>query len=235
MRIVIKLNKQQLAAETKKAAMRVIRERAEAVGVLLKAQTQKRFDESGDEEIRWAPLWANNDRAVGDMADLQESGSTATDKRKTAYQKALKRYEKNKTNANANKLRIAKEQMDTRNTSYRRGGKPELDTGALRASIDYRTTPMENGYRVSVGSPLPYAKWQNDGFSTKGPNYIPLTMAGAKKPLGVDPESLGLVRGYDYVMAWNGVTVPARPFIRITPKNINEIKETFGLAEAAGA
>ncbi len=99
--------------------------------------------------------------------------------------------------------------------SYRNGGQPLRNTGALKQSFE--TNVVKNSSMdidCVVSSPLAYAAYQQYGFTTAGPNFIPLNRKAARSHVkGANPKLEGLVQGKDYIMAWNGVTVPARPIV----------------------
>ena len=103
----------------------------------------------------------------------------------------------------------------------RRGGEPLRDTGALYQSVTQRATKTPNGAQSEVGSPLMHGLYQQNGITTKGPNFIPIT-ARAK-----DGWNSKLVLGWDYVMAWNGVKVKPRVWMRFTDRNKRDIRESF--------
>lgn len=111
----------------------------------------------------------------------------------------------------------------------RSGGQPLRDTGALEASffVEKVTTSGLEAESV-IASGVPYAAFHQTGFQTSGPNYIPLTRRGARlHATGANPNAEGLVRGVDFIMAWKGVTVPARPMIDYEdPINKKQIEET---------
>lgn len=108
--------------------------------------------------------------------------------------------------------------------SFRAGGQPLRDTGKLAASLGATATSNGGNIRLTMQG-RKYGLYQDRGFSTKGPNYIPLTMKGRRgHGTGRDPNLEGLERGNDYIMAWRGVTVPARPFILPTRADL----KTFG-------
>jgi phage gpG-like protein len=225
------------------AEVRARNERAaEAVGSLVVGQIQSRFVNGGDSELRWPDLWANDDAAVSRMVRAQQ-GDDAQGKRDAAVKRAEKSLERAKAKNErgeyatgkgqaairraTNKLRAAEELSRTSNPSYRKGGNPLQDTGALQASFFYRVTPTDGGFNIAIGSPLEYAPFHQAGFKSSGPNYIPLSIKGAKKPKGADPDAMGLLPGVDYVMAWRGVTVPPRPMVRFTQQDRRDIAETF--------
>ena len=114
---------------------------------------------------------------------------------------------------------------------FRQGGKPLLDT---RQHI-YNTL---NGTRTRQGNTILYtlrgslaAVFHHNGFKTKGPNFIPLTLhARRTHRKGNDPRLEGLVKDVDYIMAWKGVDVPARPIFRIAPEDRRQIIRTIQVA-----
>ena len=98
---------------------------------------------------------------------------------------------------------------------YRSGGKPLSDTGELAASFQRPAVSIQgNVLTVTMLSSADYARWHQDGYSTDGPNYIPITYKGKTQHVaGADPKKEGLIQGVDYVMAWNGVDVPQRKMV----------------------
>lgn len=98
-------------------------------------------------------------------------------------------------------------------TSFRAGGQPLRDTGDLARSLG--ATATSTGTRIRLGMlGNRYGLYQDRGFKTKGPNYIPLTKRGKRgHGTGQNPIAEGLTRNKDFKMAWKGVTVPSRPFI----------------------
>lgn len=117
---------------------------------------------------------------------------------------------------------------------YRQGGKPLQDTGELAASFQRPEVSIQgNVLTVTMVSSVDYARWHQDGFSTDGPNYIPLTIKGKTQHVkGADPKTEGLVEGEDYIMAWNGVDVPQRKMVdyqNLTNKNriLNVIRQFY--------
>lgn len=117
--------------------------------------------------------------------------------------------------------------------SYRAGGQPLRDTGRLLRSL---TAKAKNSGTTRVTVTLrgeEYGIYHEKGFSTTGPNYIPLTKAGKRKhKTGSNPAEEGLTRGKDFTMAWNGVTVPKRPFLVPTDAEFAEIGRTIKIALA---
>lgn len=96
---------------------------------------------------------------------------------------------------------------------YRTGGQPLRDTGKLAGSLSARGAYSGGKIRLTM-SGRKYGLYQDRGFKTNGPNYIPISMKGKRRhATGANPHSEGLKRGRDFVMRWKGVRVPARPFI----------------------
>lgn len=238
MKTSIRINKQAFKREIRHVSDARAERVAGAAGQMVLGQIVERFDRGGDEERPWPDLWANNDAAVRRMTE-RAIGDKGRTKLVREYDKAKRNLDRVKKRADEggyavgkasgairkarNRLKAAEHQMRIGNTSYRRGGKPLQDTGALRASFFAVTRPTPRGWRVEVGSPLPYAVYHQEGFETSGPNYIPLTIKGAKKPKGADPDVLGLLPGVDYVMAWRGVTVPPRRMVGFTSRNRRDL------------
>ena len=87
-------------------------------------------------------------------------------------------------------------------------------------------------YQINVYGPL-HAIFHELGFETSGPNFIPLTKKGKRShATGRNPTKEGLVRGKDFVMAWQGVTVPKRPFMIPTNDEWGEIGKSIRLGLA---
>ena len=98
-------------------------------------------------------------------------------------------------------------------TSYRSGGQPLVDTGALANSLSSTAKTKNSAINITLRGKK-YGIYQDRGFKTKGPNFIPLTKKGRRgHATGANPMGEGLVRGKDFTMAWKGVTVPSRPFL----------------------
>lgn len=107
---------------------------------------------------------------------------------------------------------------------------PLRATGDLQRSFEIPESHIEEGRLVlSIASASAIASFHQEGFSTTGPNYIPITRKGRllHRP-GANPKDEGLVQGVDYIIAFNGVTVPARPMIDYgDPVNLQEIRDTI--------
>jgi phage gpG-like protein len=118
--------------------------------------------------------------------------------------------------------------------SYRNGGQPLRDTGNLLRSIGAKAE-QTGPARLSVTmSGAIYGIYHEKGFSTDGPNFIPLTRKGKRThATGANPNTENLSQGKDYVMAWGGVDVPARPFLVPTAVEFSAIGKTIriGLAK----
>lgn len=203
------------------------------IGGVVKSQAQARFANSGDEDGAWPDLWANDDSRVRRMVEpqLEEAGreKLAREVRNAqkAYDKAFAATDSAKMLKASGRLDRAKAALDG-NPSYRRGGKPLVDTGAGQASITYRVLPPAGGsVLIEIGSPLQYLQYQQEGFKTQGPNFIPLSLKAKKHQTGANPRDEGLIPGVDYVIAWGGVTVPARPIVRFTKANLAELAGTL--------
>lgn len=107
--------------------------------------------------------------------------------------------------------------------SYRTGEQPLKDTGRLRRSLTASATVTGGTIDVKVGG-VGYGEYQNRGITTTGPNFIPLTRKGARNYAGGTALVPGrLQQGKDYIMAWQGVTVPARNFVEPTPEDFHVI------------
>jgi phage gpG-like protein len=116
--------------------------------------------------------------------------------------------------------------------SYRAGGKPLRDTGQMMREMNAKGQAGGNGVSIILYGPL-HAIFHELGFETSGPNYIPLTRKGKRShATGNNPTKEGLVRGKDFVMAWQGVTVPKRPFMIPTNDEWGEIGKSIRLGLA---
>lgn len=79
-------------------------------------------------------------------------------------------------------------------------------TRALYKSITARVRKTGSGWQIVI-SGEEYGIYQDRGFSTSGPNFVPLTPQGMKRKGK---------RGKDFFIAKNGVTVPSRAFLEPT-------------------
>jgi phage gpG-like protein len=118
---------------------------------------------------------------------------------------------------------------------YRSGGNPLQgeSTGGLMSSLKARVTTSANKITMRLTDGVGYGVYHQKGFKTKGPNYIPITSRGKKRhQKGNDPTKEGLVKGKDYFIAWNGVTVPQRKIFNLPPEDVQELKRAIGDAIA---
>lgn len=116
--------------------------------------------------------------------------------------------------------------------SYRNGEQPLRATGDLMRSIQAKAE-QTGPARVSViMQGFIYGIYHEKGFSTHKPNFIPLTKR-AKRIHATGAGLDKLSQGKDYLMAWGGVTVPARPFLVPTAVEFSDIGKTIkiGLAK----
>ncbi len=107
--------------------------------------------------------------------------------------------------------------------SYRADGQPLLDTRVhIQDTLSDRAEQTRDGVRYWLVGPL-IAIYHQFGFTTKGPNFIPLTMKAKRTHVpGVNPDDEDLVDGEDYIIAWAGVTVPQRKIFNLPPENVAE-------------
>jgi phage gpG-like protein len=117
--------------------------------------------------------------------------------------------------------------------SYRAGGQPLRDTGNLQRSITAKAALVgPTRVEVTLAGAL-YGIFHELGFSTSGPNFIPLTRKGKREhATGRNPYAEGLTRGKDFIMAWNGVEVQKRPFLVPTNTEWAEIGRSIRLGLA---
>jgi hypothetical protein len=109
------------------------------------------------------------------------------------------------------------------NTSYRSGGQPLVDTGKLIGSLGADGARVGKGISITMKG-RKYGLYQDRGFTTKKPNFIPLSMKGKRgHATGRNPNKEGLEKGKDFIMAWRGVTVPSRPFIMPTRDDLRRL------------
>jgi hypothetical protein len=107
--------------------------------------------------------------------------------------------------------------------SYRNGGQPLRNTGQMYRSLKAKGERTSTGFSVALTG-LKHALYQDKGFKTSGPNYIPLTRKGARNhATGANPATEGLKRGRDWLKAKSGVTVPSRPFLMPTNDEMRDI------------
>ncbi len=108
---------------------------------------------------------------------------------------------------------------------YRNGGQPLVNRGTgggLLGSLNARGDRQSNGIRLVLRGHK-YGLFQDMGFQTAGPNYIPLTKKGARYDSGKKARAAGMVPGQDFTGRKKGVTVPARPFLLPTRNDRRDI------------
>lgn len=107
-------------------------------------------------------------------------------------------------------------------SGYRNGGQPLRDTGRLAKSMNARVDRQPNGIRLVLRGHK-YGLFQDMGFQTAGPNYIPLTKKGSRYDSSKNARAAGLKAGQDFMGRKKGVTVPARPFLLPTRNDRRDI------------
>ena len=122
--------------------------------------------------------------------------------------------------------------------SYRADGQPLMDDagrGGLFSRLAGTTTIDGNVITATLLAPL-YAIYHQHGFTTKGPNFIPLTLRAKRDHMpGANPANEGLepwnpkTGEGDYVMAWRGVTVPQRKIFNLPQEDRADILTTIRL------
>mgnify|MGYP005818425125 CR=1 FL=1 len=131
----------------------------------------------------------------------------------------------------SDRVRDGKYQKGHRGVSYRRGGKPLIDNGLLRASF-FMMAPQitKNGVSVSIRSSSYYAPYHQHGWRADPARmyFIPLTLKARRTHrTGADPADEGLISGEDYIIVRGGWEVPARPMIDYDdPANKKEVIDT---------
>lgn len=193
----------------KKIVGKILRRATPDIRTLQLEQISNAFRNSGQPSAKWKPLWA--DTFQGKVPEKREA---ALAKATNSYAKA--RASGGNTDNALTRVLKAKAKA-TPAESYRKGGKPLNNFGHLKDSFFTKYAFVfenEGTAIIVVASPLLYAAWQHTGFKTKGPNFIPLTRkAMLRHVLHANPKGEGLEQGVDYIMAWKGVNVPARPII----------------------
>jgi phage gpG-like protein len=117
-----------------------------------------------------------------------------------------------------------------RSPSYRNGGQPLRNTGKMERSLNAKGSSSGSGMTITLRG-VKYALFQDRGFTTSKPNYIPISPKGVRgHGTGMNPRKEGLRKGKDYMMAWGGVTVPARPFLLPTKREIQDIGRSIAMS-----
>jgi hypothetical protein len=142
--------------------------------------------------------------------------------------------------ADTAKITIGKGKRRRQVEHYRKGGTPLYDTGELFRGLHSETRLVHDGIKLTLkGSAI--AVFQQTGFKTQFPNWIPFTRAAAREgprkvtgkqryaptkrsyPIGKPPSFL----------AAKGVTVPARPIFAMPESAKKELSRL--VARALGA
>lgn len=201
----ISINKAQLKDEFAKLSAKMMDKVGKGIQKEQMSQVHTAFREHGQPGQPWKRLWADTYQGPIASKDAER------------FQKATKALIKASPKTKAK----AKERFDKAfaklvpATSYRKGGEPLKDNGILAGSF-FRHSVMVAAKKVVslIASHIFYAIYHQVGYKTKGPNFIPLTIRARRVHVkGKNPEDEGLEKGVDYIMAWNGVTVPPRPMI----------------------
>lgn len=219
-------------------APEALRPYAEKIGAVVVSQIGERFANGGDPDAPWAPLWVDNDGAVARVLESgaprrRRSSDAMIERADRASKRATREYRAG-TMSRSKKARVQRQAREMRKRSreakgeglpdrFRKGGKPLRDNGTLAASFVSVVETSPEGVTITVGSPVPHARYQHAGIDTTGPNYIPLTQAARG---GWNPR---LIPGWDYIVL-NSVSVPARPIVRMTEQNRDEIVNSLDLA-----
>jgi phage gpG-like protein len=100
----------------------------------------------------------------------------------------------------------------------------------MERSLNAKGSSSGSGMTITLRG-VKYALFQDRGFTTSKPNYIPISPKGARgHGTGMNPRKEGLRKGKDYMMAWGGVTVPARPFLLPTKREIQDIGRSIAMS-----
>jgi hypothetical protein len=110
---------------------------------------------------------------------------------------------------------------------YRKGGQPLLDTRKGWGAIHSHMTTIRNGIRITLTMPI-YMIFQNYGFKTSGPNFIPFEKGGKRKMAVLQAkrdkgeEATDKEKNIPGITV-RGVTVPARPIYAMPSSSKQEI------------
>lgn len=119
--------------------------------------------------------------------------------------------------------------------SYRRGGKPLLDTRQGYAAVSTTAEGKLPELTVRVRAPA-YMVYQHAGFTTKGPNFMPVSLLAKRiHQKGRNPRAEGLFKGKDFWIFRNGVTIPPRPFAKLGPKYMQRVAKTIARSMRANS
>lgn len=105
---------------------------------------------------------------------------------------------------------------------YRNGGQPLRDSGLLADTVNARGDRQSSGIRIVLRGQK-YGLFQDMGFRTPGPNYIPLTKRATRYDKGKIARAAGMIPGQDFTGRKKGVTVPGRPFLLPTRNDKRDI------------
>lgn len=219
----------------KDLAVKSLRRCANDLAVVQKEQVAEAFKNQGQPSKKWPPLWA--DSFVG---DVPRKARENLNKAQSSFYKAMhsKKPDSQKIARAHARLDKAIEKLKP-SFSYRKGGQRLFDAGHTGTHLAGSFFIKHNfvfeaaqSIIVTIASSSLYAKWQQDGVKTRGPNFIPLTLKARREhQKGVNPAHEGLEYGVDYIMAWKGVNVPASPMIDYSdPVNKKQIDDTILLS-----
>ena len=117
--------------------------------------------------------------------------------------------------------------------SYRRNGKPLMDTKTLYNGLKGQIIATGNKIKVALLDTVGYGVDHQEGFSKDGPVPIALTRKAARlmKAGGIKSlDDTDLKEGKDYIIAWDGVEVPQRKIFNTPPENIKALSKNIGRA-----
>ena len=117
--------------------------------------------------------------------------------------------------------------------SYRRNGKPLMDTRMLYNGLKGQVIAAGDKIKVTLLDSVGYGIDHQTGFERKGPVPIALTRKAARlmKAGGIKSlDDTDLKEGKDYMIAWDGVKVPQRKIFNTPPENIKAFARNIGRA-----
>lgn len=116
--------------------------------------------------------------------------------------------------------------------SYRRGGKPLLDTRQGYAAIHAEQSGEYPQYEVTIKAPS-YMCMQHAGFTSEGKHFIALSQRARRiHRTGENPTKEGLIRGKDYWILGR-VSIPARPFAKLGPSYMRRVAKSVAMSMRA--
>lgn len=213
---------------TQSQAVKLLRRLSNDLAVVQKEQVAEAFKNSGQPGKKWPPLWA--DSFVGKVP-WKKQGTLINAQTAFFYAMHARNPDSMKIVKAQARVQKANEQLIAA-TSYRKGGKPLWDKGALAASFFTKYNfvfEAELALLVVIASSSFLAPFHQKGFRTNGPNFIPLNLKAARMHVkGANPKDEGLEYGVDYIMAWKGVKVPERAMVDYAdPANKKQIEDTI--------